>query len=100
MRLTLQKNKLTFLVLFIISIFIACIGELVLPEKFFYDAQTIVFDYGNEAGFKGSYPIAMTFYKYTQLGKLPFNVVGVIQLCFYYFILYKIGIPKDFHVWL
>ena len=98
MRLTLQKNKLTFLVLFIISIFIACIGELVLPEKFFYDAQTIVFDYGNEAGFKGSYPIAMTFYKYTQLGKLPFNVVGVIQLCFYYFILYKIGIPKDFHV--
>ena len=98
MRLTLQKNKLTFLLLFIGSIFIALIGEFVLPEKFFYDAKTIVFDYYNEAGFKGSYPIAMSFYKYTQLGKLPFNVVGVIQLFFYYFILYKIGVPKDFHI--
>ncbi len=98
MRITLQKNKLTFLLLFLLSILVALIGEKVLPQKFFIDANTIVFDYYSEAGFKGSYPITMSFYKYTQLGKLPFNIVGVIQLFFYYLILYKIGIPKDFHI--
>lgn len=98
MVITLKKNKLTFLVLFVVSLFIASIGMFVLPEKFFYDAQTIVFDYYNEAGFKGSYPIAMSFYKYTYLNALPFNVVGILQLFFYYFVLYKIGIPKDFHL--
>ena len=98
MKVTIQKNKVTFLLLFIVSFMITLIAEYILPEKFFYDAQTIVFDIYNEAGFKGSYPLTMSFYKYTLLGKLPFNVVGIIQLCFYYFILYKIGIPKDFHV--
>lgn len=98
MKVTIQKNKLTFLFLFVLSIGITAISGLILPEKFFYDANTIVFDYYNEAGFKGSYPLTMSFYKYTLLGKLPFNVVGIIQLFFYYFILYKIGIPKDFHI--
>ena len=98
MKLTIKKNKITFLLLFFTSITITLISEYIFPEKFFYDAKTIVFDYHNEAGFKGSYPITMSFYKYTFLGKLPFSVVGIIQLFFYYFILYKIGIPKDFHL--
>ncbi len=98
MKITLQRNKLTFFILFLTAVFIALIGQSVLPHKFFIDADTIVLDVYNEAGFKGSYPLTMSFYKYTFLGRLPYNIVGAFQCLFYFFIIYKIGIPRDFHL--
>ena len=98
MSVYIAKNKIQFFLLFVVVVFIASISLFILPGKFFYDAETIVYDIYNEAGYKGSYPLTMTFYDVTKLKLLPFNVVGVIQCFFYFFILFKIGVPKNFHV--
>ena len=80
MRITLQKNKLTFLLLFLLSILVALIGEKVLPQKFFIDANTIVFDYYNDKH-DNSTP-AKSYEDYgAKIIKLPFkfNILGKIK---------------------
>lgn len=96
MKRVIHQNKIMFLLLFLVSFAITSVAVYLLPDKFFYDAETIICDLYNEAGFKGSYPLTMTFYKLTQLNKLPINIIGIIQLPIYFYLLYQIGIPKDF----
>jgi len=94
----IRKNKFTFLLLFVIFLLLAALAPFYLPNKFFFDAYTIVIDLYNEAGYIGSYPLSMTFYRITKLGSIPFPMVALIQFPILFFILYKIGIPAKFHV--
>lgn len=96
MSVVIKQNKIVFFSLFILSLGIASVGIYILPDRFFYDAKLIAYDPYSEAGFIGSYPLTMMFYKITMLRKLPFNVIGILQLFVYFFILYKIGVPKQF----
>ena len=98
MKIIIRKNKATFLALFVANLFIAAISSFILPERFFYDALTIVLDKYNEIGFFGSYPFSMLFYKITALRYLPFFIVAIIQYPIIIHILYKIGLPSDFHI--
>lgn len=95
----LPENKSVFIVICCISILIGCISSLLLPAKFFFDAQIIVQDPHNEIGWLGgSYPFTISFYNLLGLNKLPYSVVAIIQLPILCFILNKIGIPKDFNI--
>ncbi|MEH6407994.1 MAG: hypothetical protein V7767_11995 [Leeuwenhoekiella sp.] len=67
-----------------------------LPERFLYDAVTITQDLYNEKGWVGSYPVTMSFYAYSLLGRLHFSLVALIQLPILLFIIYKIGIADSF----
>lgn len=96
MKRVVYQNEIVFFLLFLASLLITSVALYVLPERFFYDAKLIVTDPHGEEGWIGSYPLIMLFYKLTMLGKLPLNVVGILQLLVYFFILYQIGVPKDF----
>jgi hypothetical protein len=98
MRLVIKKNKAAFLLLFAINLLIALVAFYVLPKRFFYDAAIIAYDKGNEIGYFGSYPLTILFYKITGLRYLPFPLIALIQFPFLVFILYKIGIPKQFQI--
>lgn len=98
MDLKFKKNKAIFLGLFSINFFVAILASFILPERFFYDALTIVLDKYNEIGLIGSYPFSMLFYKLTGLRYLPFFIIAIIQFPIIIYILYKIGIPSDFHI--
>ena len=94
----IHKSKYVFIILFVILLLIAVVAPFVLPDRFFSDAYTIVLDKYNEIGYIGSYPLSMLFYKKTGLGALPFPVVALVQFPILFYILYKIGIPRDFHL--
>ncbi len=94
----ITNNKITFIIFGSISILIGMLSSFFLPEKFFYDAQIIVDDPFNEIGwFKGSYPFTISLYHLFRLNKLPFFIIALIQLPILFYILNKIGIPKDFN---
>ena len=92
------KNKFIFYLLIGICLFLGIVLPFVLSSKFYYDANMIVADVHNEKGFIGSYPISMLFYSVTRLGKLPYSLVALIQLPIIYYLIKKIGIPKDFYL--
>jgi hypothetical protein len=98
MQLVIKKNKAAFLLLFVINLLTALIAFYVLPKRFFYDAIIIAYDKGNEIGYFGSYPLTILFYKITGLRYLAFPLIALIQFPFLAFILYKIGIPKQFQI--
>jgi hypothetical protein len=97
MTLIIYKNKVAFLSLFLFLLLIAALTPYFLPERFFYDADTIVTDPYNEAGFIGSYPLSMLFYKVTKLRGVHYSLVAILQFPILFFILYKIGIPRNFY---
>lgn len=94
----INKNIFYFYALIGIILVLSVIFPFVLPNRFFSDAYTIIYDKYNEIGLIGSYPFTMSFYKYTGLKYLPFSIVALIQLPILYYLLRKIGIPKDFHL--
>lgn len=96
MQILIKRSTATFIVLFVLNLFVAVFSFYILPKRFFYDAVVIALDKGNEIGFFGSYPLTILFYKITGLRYLPFPIVGLIQFPILMYILSKIGIPADF----
>lgn len=94
----LNKSTLTFFGLFLVGFLIAALGIYFLPERFFFDADTIIKDKSNEIGLIGSYPFTIWFYHVTGLKNLHFSIIGILQYSFSVFLLYKIGIPKAFKI--
>lgn len=98
MGLILKKKSAVFFSLFGVNLVIAFLAYFILPAKFFSDTKIIVYDIGHEIGYIGSYPLSILFYKVTLLRYLPFPVIALIQFPILIYLLYKIGIPKDFHI--
>ena len=97
MKIVVKKNRLWFLVLFVVFLIISTLTIFILPDRYFNDTKIIVVDRGKEIGWVGSYPFAIMFYHLTGLKHLPFFVIALIQFPITTYILYKIGIPKNFH---
>ncbi len=97
MKGTIKKNTAVFLMMFGINLIISCLAYFVLPDKYFSDTKTLIFDKHHEIGFIGSYPLGILFYKVTLLRHLPFPIIALIQYPILVYILYKIGIPPNFH---
>lgn len=95
---SLPKEKMVFLLLFVFCLVVTIFASFALPEKFYGDSKIIAFDRFHEAGLFGSYPLNITFYKITGLKHLPFFVIAILQLSICFYLIKKIGIPKDFHV--
>ncbi len=93
----IKKSKLLFILLFLLNTIIAICGLYILPDKFFYDAKTITLPEFHMPGFVGGYEFSQRFYEWTFLKYLPFPLVAIIQYPILIFILYKIGIPNNFH---
>jgi hypothetical protein len=86
-----------FLGLFFINLIIALLTPYILPKRYFFDTITIISDKYNEIGWVGSYPFAIMFYKISGLRHLPFYLITLIQFPIVTYILYKIGVPSNFH---
>ena len=97
MRTLIKKNKAVFTGLFFYNLIIAFLTPYILPERYFNDTVIIVFDKGHEIGWLGSYPFAIMFYKLTGLRHLPFFLIALIQFPIVTYLLYKIGVPFNFH---
>lgn len=97
MQIRIKKSMATFMVLFIANLFVAVTAFYILPKRFFYDSAIIALDKGKEIGFLGSYPLTILFYKVTGLRYLPFPLIGLIQFPILAYVLYKIGVPNNFH---
>ena len=89
-------NKIQFIILAVISILLGIICPFILPERFFFDAILIVDDPYGEKGWIGSYPINMMLYSITGVAKLPFSIIAILQLPILFFLLWLIGIPRNF----
>ncbi|RTY70365.1 hypothetical protein [Flavobacterium sp. LB2P53] len=96
MSLLIKKNKVAFLLLVGLNLFVAFAASFILPKRFFYDAAIIAYDNGNEIGYFGSYPLTILFYKISGLRYLPFSIIALIQFSILMGILYRIGIPSTF----
>lgn len=97
MQALVKKNKAVFIGLFFCNLIVAFLTPYILPERYFNDTVIIVFDKGHEIGWLGSYPFAIMFYKLTGLRHLPFFLIALIQFPIVTYILYKIGVPSNFH---
>ena len=97
MKYLVKKSKFAFLLLFSANLIVSIAAYFILPERFFSDTKIIVYDIGHEIGYLGSYPLSILFYKVTFLKFLPFPIIALIQYPILIYILYKIGIPKNFH---
>jgi len=98
MQIIIKKNKIWFFSLFTIFLIISTLTIFILPDRYFNDTKIIVFDKHKEIGWIGSYPFAIMFYNITKLKYLPFFVIALIQFPITSYILYRIGIPKNFHI--
>ena len=98
MKITVNKSKLWFFTLFVIFLIISTLTIYILPERYFNDTKIIVIDRWKEIGWVGSYPFAIMFYKLTGMKYLPFFIIAMIQFPITTYILYKIGIPRNFHI--
>ncbi|MFD0994008.1 hypothetical protein [Tenacibaculum geojense] len=98
MKISLPKNKLTFLFFSLLSFLIGIFGCYFLPSRFFNDTIIIINDYHNEIGWRGSYPFTILFYNLTKLKYLHFSIVGAIQTIIVLYFTYKIGVPKKFNI--
>ncbi len=98
MGIKIRTNLATFLLLFGLNLVVSFLAYFILPAKFFSDTKIIVYDIGHEIGYIGSYPLSILFYKVTFLNYLPFPIIALIQYPILIYLLYKIGIPKDFHI--
>ncbi|CAL2090782.1 conserved membrane protein of unknown function [Tenacibaculum sp. 190524A02b] len=98
MKFFVNKSKLTFLLLSLIGGVIAMMGFFFLPERFFFDTETILFDKYNEIGWVGSYPFTILFYRLTGIGNLHFSIIGLFQYSIVTYLTYRIGVPKKFDI--
>lgn len=96
MQILIKKSTATFLLLSAANLIVAFVAFFILPPKFFYDSAIIIYDKLGEAGYIGSYPLTILFYKITGLKYLPFPLIGILQFSILMYILYKIGIPDNF----
>lgn len=94
----IKKSELFFIVFFLLMLVIAILSSFALPARFYVDTELIVYDIYHEIGWVGSYPVAISFYKYTGLRYLPFPIIALIQYPLMMYTLYKVGIPDDFHL--
>lgn len=94
----ITKPKETFLFFLAIGLLISMLGFFILPERFFYDTQIIVKDLYKERGLIGSYPFTIWFYHITGLSTVHFSIIGLLQYSIFFYLLSKIGLPKDFHL--
>jgi hypothetical protein len=90
MKTLIRTSKALFIGLFFTNLIIAFFTPFILPEKYFNDTATIIFDKNHEIGWIGSYPFAILFYKITGLRHLPFFIIALIQFPIITFILYTI----------
>lgn len=97
MKIKITRNKAVFISLFLGNLIIALLTPYILPERYFNDTITIIFDKGHEIGWFGSYPFVIMFYKLTGLRHLPFFLIALIQFPIVTYLLYKIGVPSNFH---
>ena len=98
MKKIVKKYTFMFMLVFCLGLLLTIISPFILPKRFFYDTEIIIFDTYNEIGWIGSYPFSIMFYKITLLKNLPFSLIGIIQYTTVMFFLYKIGIPNKFHI--
>ena len=99
MKISVNKNKYFFLQLAVVCIIMSQILILfVMPEKFFNDAEIIANDPYDEIGLIGGYPFAILFYKLTLLRYLPYFLVALVQIPILYYVLYRLGVAKDFRM--
>lgn len=92
--------KKEILLFFIISILVTAASFVIpefLPDKYLFDAILIAEDPHNEKGKLGSYGMTMLIYDYLKLNRLTFGQVGAVQTFIVLFLIYKLGIPKNFH---
>lgn len=97
MKNVIRKNIFWFLLLFSICLILSTLTIFILPDRYFNDTKIIVIDKYKEIGWVGSYPFAIMFYNITRLKHLPFFVIALIQFPITTYILYKIGVPSNFH---
>lgn len=95
--MNMLKSKFWFIIISLVGVIIAFLGEDILPSRFFNDVNTIINDPWNEVGFNGSYPLTILFYKLTYLNKFPISTIGLVQFATAALLLYKIGVPNDFN---
>lgn len=69
----------------------------ILPAKYYYDANTISTSTYEQLRPYGSYGFSWLFYHYTGLRYCPYWLVSLIQYPIMVYLLYKIGIPSNFH---
>lgn len=97
MKRVIKINKFWFMALFGVNVLISAFAFLFLPKRYFNDTVIIVFDKLHEIGWVGSYPFTIMFYSITKLKYLPFFIIALIQFPICVYLLYKIGIPSNFH---
>lgn len=94
--LNLSSSIVVYIILAVITTLLGSLSPLFLPEHFFQDAVLIAVDPYGEMGWIGSYPLSMTFYNLTGLGKINFSIVALIQLPIILYLLFKMGLPQLF----
>ena len=92
----LNKNTAVFITVIIITMLFGVLAPFLLPDKYYFDANLIALDPGNEKGFMGSYSFTMWFYDFIKLNRLSYSVVSMIQLPVIFLIIRKLGIPEIF----
>ena len=97
MSVVIKKNKFIFFGLAIINLFVSVLAYFVLPARFFVDAKYITLPSLHGIEDIGSYGFTIAFYKKSFLAVLPFPLIALIQFPVLIYILFKIGIPKNFH---
>ena len=98
MKILVKKNKLIFLLFFLSNLIVSIMAFFILPEKYFYDSKTIISPEFRLSGFIGSYEFTQRFYELTLYKNLPYPIIALIQYPILIYILYKIGVPKYFHI--
>lgn len=94
--MVLKKNNTVFGAIIIATTLIGICSPFLLPDKYYYDANLIAFDPGNEKGLIGSYSFTMWFYDFFKLNSLSYSVIAIIQLPIIFLIIRKLGIPSMF----
>jgi hypothetical protein len=95
--LIIKKYYFVFINFFIVNLILSVLSCFILPERYYNDTIIIIFDKYNEIGWVGSYPFTMMFYSITKLKHLPFFIIALIQFPICVYLLYKIGVPSNFH---
>ncbi|GLB52894.1 hypothetical protein NBRC110019_19340 [Neptunitalea chrysea] len=96
-KILIKRNVFTFILIGTIGLLISCTTTLYLPERFFLDTNVLIYDRYNEIGYIGSYPLTILFYNITGLKYIHFSIIGFMQYSIVLYILFKIGISKNFH---
>lgn len=96
MKILLNKNTAVFVIVIFITLLLGLVAPLLLPDKYYFDANLIVSDPGNEKGFMGSYSFTMWFYDFIKLNRLNYSIIAIIQLPVIFLIIRKLGIPEIF----